>query len=82
MKRITASLIWLLLFGCNSSGSSPQESNSGTSLSKWNEASVTSYSFQYEERGFSPLKGPWEIQVQDSNVIYVNYIGDQNPTVL
>ncbi|MGF1732193.1 DUF6174 domain-containing protein [Photobacterium kasasachensis] len=82
MKRITASLIWLLLLGCNSSGSNHQESKSDISLSKWNEASVSSYSFHYEERGFSPLKGLWEIQVQDSKVIYVNYIGDQNPIAL
>jgi hypothetical protein len=83
MKLIYLPLFSLFLFGCNSSDSTPdtapQKSVAETNFEMWSTSSQSSYSFVYEEAGFTPLSGKWEIQVHNDEVIFVNYIGENNP---
>jgi hypothetical protein len=51
-----------------------------SNLSAWEESEVNSYLFHYEEAGFTPLDGIWEIQVSEDDVIHVAYLGNDSPT--
>ena len=85
MKLFYLPLLSLVLFGCNSSDSSPEitaeKSVAESNFEMWKSSSQTSYSFVYEETGFTPLRGKWEIQVHNDEVIFVNYLGENNPTI-
>ncbi|WP_419555034.1 DUF6174 domain-containing protein, partial [Pseudoalteromonas luteoviolacea] len=58
----------------------PEKSVAEDNFEMWNNSSKTSYTFVYEETGFTPLSGQWEIQVHNDEVIFVNYLGENNPT--
>ncbi len=79
MKLLYATLLSLALLGCDSSNGESDDptpkSVAEVNYEMWNDASQTSYSFIYEETGFSPLQGKWEIQVHNDEVIFVNYTG-------
>lgn len=47
---------------------------------EWQTADERSYTFEYSERGFSPLQGSWQIRVEDGVVTEVSSLGDAVPT--
>ena len=76
-------LVCFLLAGCqaaeinNDRFREPYESN----RAQWISASTGSYIFNYHESGFTPIQGTWEIQVNNGDVIVVNYLGSDTPPV-
>lgn len=47
----------------------------------WHLSGIRDYQFNYEETGFSPLQGVWQIMVAQSEISSVQYLGEDSPTV-
>jgi len=78
-KEIIAFLI-LFLLGCADSTSTSFRSQYENYRNRWVEAGVTSYIFNYERNGFTSTRGVWEIQVSNSKIIHVAFLGTNNPS--
>lgn len=78
MNKLFLVSICVLLLSCGSES----EKSEDVSLISWLSKDVSSYSFYYEETGFTPMSGSvWEIHVVDDEVFDVVYVGGGDSTL-
>ncbi len=68
-----------LFIGCDGDDDRSSKSDFEKNYESWKGSEVSSYIYNYEATGFSPLRGVWEIQIEQSETIYVAYLGSDSP---
>lgn len=70
-----------LLAGCDDDNDSRSQTEFEINYESWKDSEVSSYIYNYEATGFTPLRGVWEIQVEHSETIHVAYLGNDSPSI-
>ena len=79
--KVAALSVVLLLAGCEKNDETQQQSEFDKNYDAWKSAKVSSYAYNYEKTGFSPLQGVWKIQIEQTKAIDVTYLGSNSPNV-
>jgi len=78
--KIVCLLSFFVLISCATDSDDAWRAIYNNSYDSWKQSGVKSYIFNYEATGFLPLRGVWEIQVDQSELIHVAYLGSDSPT--
>lgn len=70
-----------LLSSCDDDNDKKSQTEFEKNYESWKNSKVSSYIYNYEATGFTPLRGVWEIQIEQSETIHVVYLGSDSPSI-
>lgn len=79
--KISVISLFALLAGCDDDKDNPSQTEFEQNYASWKSSKVSSYIYNYEAKGFTPLRGVWEIQIEQSETIHVTYLGSDTPDI-